>query len=315
MDRTSIVRWAQDSVANIQKNGLSGVDDSLRPAYYKLLHQVSRFSTDSNNVFDFDWDLLLVIDACRYDLFANTAAEYDWLNTVSSITSVDTMTPEWMRNTFTEDVAEEMANTSYICGNPFSAKILDKRDFYYLDEVWRYQWDSEFGTMYPRALTDRTIQHLRENDPDRAIVHYMQPHWPFIPDPDLTAGQGLKIDDFGTYNKFDVWERLQRGELDRETVWDAYRRNLEFVLDDIETLVRNVRRDDIVITSDHGNAFGEWMVYGHPMHMPLECLRKVPWAKVNASYDGSYTPDPAHLTNDETGIEIDEQLQALGYVE
>ena len=315
MDQESIHKWARDSISTVRKEGINGLGEPLRPIYYKTLHLLSKVSIEADHIYDLDWDLLVVIDASRHDLFVETASDYAWVDSVSSITSIDTMTPEWMRKTFTEDRRGLMSETTYVCGNPFSEKLLSETDFFRLDEAWRYQWDSDIGTIHPRPLTDRTIQFLRDEDPKRAIVHYMQPHWPFVRDPHLTEGKGIELEGFGTHDEHDIWERLRRGEVSRESVWDGYRRNLEFVLNDIETLVRNVERDKIVITSDHGNALGEWMVYGHPMHLPLSCLRKVPWAPVTAEYDGSHTPDPAHLTSEATGIDIGEQLSALGYTD
>jgi hypothetical protein len=315
MDRTALLEWARTSASRIRDNGVKGVGEAMRPVYHKILHQVSNLTVNGNNIYDLDWDVLIVLDACRYDLFVETAVEYDWIESVSSITSVDTMTEGWMKRTFTEDRSREIRETMYVCGNPFSSKVLDETEFYQLDEAWRYHWDPEFGTIYPRVLTDRTINYLRIESPERTIVHYMQPHWPFIPNPEMTGGRGINIDNFGDYNENDIWERLRNGAIDKKTAWDGYKRNLKYVLDDIDTLVRNVRVDNIIITSDHGNALGEWWIYGHPVQMPIDCLRKVPWARVSVEYDGTHSPAADNLSSDRVSTAIGEQLRSLGYAE
>jgi hypothetical protein len=131
----------------------------------------------------------------------------------------------------------------------------------------------------------------------------------------MTGGRGINIDNFGDYNENDIWERLRNGAIDKKTAWDGYKRNLKYVLDDIDTLVRNVRVDNIIITSDHGNALGEWWIYGHPVQMPIDCLRKVPWARVSVEYDGTHSPAADNLSSDRVSTAIGEQLRSLGYAE
>jgi len=54
-----------------------------------------------------------------------------------------------------------------------------------LDEVWTYAWDNELNTIPARPITDRAISTWRQEDVNKMIVHYMQPHVPFIDRPDL----------------------------------------------------------------------------------------------------------------------------------
>ncbi|WP_053772543.1 hypothetical protein [Halorubrum tropicale] len=88
--------------------------------------------------------------------------------------------------------------------------------------------------------------------------------------------------------------------------------NLRLALDEIELLLENVEAETVVITSDHGNALGEWLVYGHPPTMPMDCLRVVPWIETTAADRGEYEPEIEPGVDHETDRE--EQLAALGYV-
>jgi len=299
--------WLRETRENISDNGFRGLQDSLYPVYYKGLQQVSRFQSDGTHVYDREWDLLIVLDGCRVDAMEAVSSEYDHVSDVDSIASVNTMTLRWMEETFC-NVDRSFEDTTYVCGNPFSENVLSDTMFDELDEVWRYAWDDEIGTIPPRPLTDRTIQHIRSKSTDRVVVHYMQPHHPFIPRPDLDRGK--QANDWNNESWESVWTKLQRGDVTEEEVRDAYHRNLEVVLDDIELLLNNVDADSVAITSDHGNAFGEWNVYGHPMNMPLRSLREVPWVETAATDSGAHEPA---IHDDGVSSSVKDRLNQLGY--
>jgi len=311
MNLQSLKSWGAESVQAVREEGLSGLDAVWRPVYYKLLHQVERFQDHGVSIYDLDWDVCIILDACRYDLMTDVADEYEFLDTVEQRRSLDSMTPAWMRRTFVEERAEEMAETYYLCANPFSEDILDEEDFAELDEIWEYGWDEDAETVLPETVTDRCINVGRERDPERLLVHYIQPHWPFVPAMGLTGGSGPRPDEFGGYNKSEVWERLRRGEVSSDEVWKGYRENLTYALDSVEVLLENLEAESVVITSDHGNAFGEYGVYGHPMHMPLSSLRTVPYVVANGKDEGTHKPEK--MTNIGYDEDVRSHLEALGY--
>lgn len=304
-----IRRWTYDTVSNIRSNGLSGVKQSLYPVYKKGLHQIFRLYHSGDPIYSIDWDLLIVLDGCRLDLVEEVADDFAFINDVGSMRSVDTMTREWMKKNFRDEYAEEMACTAFICGNPHSDWLLDSDDFLLLDEVWRYGWDDDLGTIPPRPLTDRAISVGRSESPERMIIHYMQPHYPFLSRPGLDAG--IDVDRFGELPWDNVWDRLRKGEVDRSKVWKAYRDNLCRVLEDVDLLLQNVDAERAVITSDHGNAMGEWGIYGHPIHMPLDAIQIVPWIITTGKDTGKYEPDS--YPGDVASRDIMTRLEQLGY--
>jgi hypothetical protein len=141
------------------------------------------------------------------------------------------------------------------------------------------------------------------------IAHYLQPHCPFIPAPELSKGIGR--DEFGDPEWRDVWQKVRFGDLSKEEAWDGYRANLEIAMDEVELLLANVDADRAVVTSDHGNSLGTWGVYGHPPGMPMDCLRVVPWIETTATDTGTH--DPESTFNTDVTSSRDEQLAALGY--
>lgn len=301
------------------------IRELLQAAYRKGLHQVSRARPRGRNVFEAEWDLLVVVDACRLDLFREAVADGEFrFGEVDSIWSVDSMTRAWMRKTFVEAYAEELARTHYVCGNPFSSDAVDGGRLASLDEVWRYHWDDEAGTLRPRPLTDRAISRGRElcGTDDRLLVHYMQPHWPFLEAPETSAGEGMDLGGFvGGDERYsawendpnDVWERFRRGEVSEAVVWRGYLDNLRLVLRDVELLLENFDAERAVVTSDHGNAMGEWGIYGHPLHMPIGALRRVPWTETSATDERTHEPDPAHLESRTVDEDVASKLTQLGY--
>ena len=279
------------------------------PVYKKLLHQIGD-RQNGTNMFSRQWDICIVLDACRYDLIESVTSEYEFLSDLDSIWSVDSKTQAWLKKTVNRTKRKELAQTAYVTGNPFSDYVLNDNPFGKLDEVWRYAWDDDVGTVPPRPITDRAIKIGRSSEFDRLLVHYMQPHVPFL---DWENQQPLKMGNFGAEEQAveDTWGRLRAGEVEEDGVWSAYRRNLEIVLDDIEILLNNVNAPRTVITSDHGNGMGEWGIYGHPLHMPFEPLRKVPWTSTTAQDRQTHLPEEYETITDETSI--DDRLAALGY--
>jgi len=150
----------------------------------------------------------------------------------------------------------------------------------------------------------------RNNPGSRLLVHYMQPHEPFVNwDKSVTLTKGnFPWEEEGVPG---VWPRLKRGELEVSEVVAAYRANLRYVLDDIAILANNTDRETAIITSDHGNGYGEYLIYGHPMHIPFGTLRTVPWASITTENSGEY--DPPEQQEGQIAASRGEQLEALGY--
>lgn len=305
----SFVDWLRESKQAIEKNGIKdGVRESTRRFHYGALRNIEQSFADNGvnigkNVLDRDWEVLVIVDGCRYDLMAGTAAEYEYLSEPGKFISLAGGSLSWMRRTFDDD--RDVSNVAYVTSNPFSSRVLRREDFAVLDEVWRYSWDEEIGTVRAEAVTEAAIDTLRDSDTDRAIVHYMQPHHPFVPQP-LAAG--INRED-PTEHDTTVWEKLRDGVLDRDTVWEAYRSNLKYVLDSVNDLRMNVDGPRMAVTADHGNALGEWGIYGHGDY-PLRALRTVPWCTTTASDEKTLDPVVSRYSTD---VDVEERLSDLGY--
>ncbi|MFB6202717.1 MAG: hypothetical protein ABEI98_12000 [Halorhabdus sp.] len=259
-------------------------------------------------VLEADWDLLVVLDACRADLWTEVVSTESDLPVGTSRIAPGGTSTEWLTKVFQESAPDALGEIAYVTGNPYSDDYVDGEALAYLDEVWRYGWDDDLGSIPPREITDAAIEASRSDNPDRLIVHYMQPHFPsLVTDRD----DGIAVDEWGE-RSLSVWDDLRFGNRSPTAVWDAYRGNLRLVLDDVRLLLSNVDANRAVITADHGNAFGERGIYGHAAGLALPPLRKVPWAVTSATDQEAYEPTPTHDTKP-AKANVTRRLEELGY--
>lgn len=287
--------------------------------YESLLRQVGPLLGNENEyVLDKEWDILIILDACRVDLLEEVAEDYSFIETPphDTIWSADSYSEGWLRENFTGKQAikhrKRMKELVHVTGNPFTNGMFDGDEFGILDEVWQYGWDNEEGYLPPDVMTDRAISLHREHEPDQMLVHYMQPHAPFISEDDM--GYHIDTNHFaspkGTVQQRTPWELLRDGEVTHDELWSAYKDTLHVVLESVETLLESVDADRVVISADHGNAVGEWGIYGHPRNIPIRPLREVPWVVTSANDNGEYTP---REHDKEVSEDIENKLEALGY--
>ncbi|REA03479.1 hypothetical protein DEQ92_10295 [Haloferax sp. Atlit-6N] len=258
-----------------------------------------------------DWDILVLLDACRFDLMTEVADETDWIPDVDTHVSPASMSAEFVERMTRPRYRDEMSRTALVTANPFSRDI-DSEEWFTVNEVWRHSWDDDHGTILPRSVTDAAIRQSRAGDQDRIIVWFMQPHVPFV-DCDWSDGYPDQNDIGKTSVETGVkspWMQLRDGERSFDEFWSAYRRNLELVLDDVRLLVENVD-GTVVVSSDHANAVGEFGVYGHPRNSWVPSLKRVPWVELEASDTGGYTP--GEMVSKASPADVTEQLEALGY--
>ncbi|MEF8841791.1 MAG: hypothetical protein V5A62_09230 [Haloarculaceae archaeon] len=286
-------------------------------AYLRCLQAVGRLVPYGENVYDREWDVLVVLDACRPDALETVASGVGFVDGVGRMRSVGSCSSEWLENTFDPATrGDAVAGTAMVTGNTWTDRYLDADAFAALDEVWKYAWDDDLGTVPAEAVTDRAVAVARTGDQDRLVVHYMQPHHPFVGSP-LEGDDGMARTSRES-SECSPWALLRRGDAEPDRVWEAYLANLEYVLESVGTLLENVG-DRVAITADHGNLFGEWGLYGHPMHTPVPELLSVPWCETTARDRGTREPTleppeplPVSRVYDAAGDR--DRLEALGYL-
>ncbi|WP_049988932.1 hypothetical protein [Natrinema salifodinae] len=295
---------------------------------------------DGEYVMDADWDNLLILDGCRYDLFMQLYTKRSLEGEVSEFRSRGSSSPEFLAENF---AGRTYNDTVYVTANPHEKRVLDE-SFYHTDRAWVDDWNDDEGVVLPADLADRALAAHESHPNKRLIVHFMQPHVPFIGDTRLdvesgiTSGlRGAVLEDDADVEFESVWQALRDGEVDAGVFWEAYRDNLHRVLDEAVPLADRLP-GKTVITADHGNAVGEWAtpfpvsVYFHPSNVRMPALNTVPWYVPpyserkpivrsepvdSTAVVESVTTDgtAADTADDADGDVIEDRLSALGYLE
>lgn len=280
-------------------------------------------SAETCHLMSEDWDNLVILDGCRYDLFESVN---DIPGRLEARTSLGSATPEFLSKNFEGTTHHD---TVYVTANPqLRASDIDFSEvFHDVIDVWQHEWDEEYRTVLPTAMTEAVHAANEQYSNKRLLAHYVQPHYPFVGEygdqiGDHSGNEASVRDandedperDFPT-----VWKMVKRGDISIELVEKAYRENLELVLPHVSELLEEMT-GTTVVTSDHGNHLGERPVpmlpplYSHPPNVYTEELRRVPWLVVeDESRKEIHSEHPA-ITETRDDTEVTERLADLGYV-
>ena len=264
---------------------------------------------DAVDLLQADWDTLLLLDACRFDAFA---ARHDLSGTLRSRRTVASSTIEFLYRSFD---GADLSDTVYVTANP---QLYRKREHLDLDlfevvNVWQESgWDDEFRTVRPETVVDAARAAAERYPHKRLLVHFIQPHYPFI---GPTGREHFDLD------SLDFWDRVLRGEVDipDETLWTAYEENLDVVLPHVEELMTSLG-GKTVVSADHGEMIGErarpipMTEYGHPSEVHTDSLVTVPWLVFQNGDRRVIRSESSTVSMDgEDRDVVEERLRDLGY--
>lgn len=313
-----------------------------------LWNSVTSRYPDGRNVFDHDWDLLVVLDACRFDAFSAVADDVPWIESFEEVRSIGSMSAEWTLKTFTRKHRDVIADTALVTGNIWTDEILNphretgkykraierglpKWDTVTTDDFSYYEYTRGFidedeklhpdSRGSPHILTDRAISVARNEEFDRMIVHYMLPHKPLIADaldwtPGETTTEELMAGPERTRDLEPVEQSyglVNNGDVPRERLVDLYRKNLCLGLEYVDVLRNNVDAETVVVTADHGESFGEHGIWAHPFGFPMGPVKTVPWAETTATDRQTYE-QRYKRSQDPDEAEREQILEDLGYL-
>lgn len=296
--------------------------DDQRWRRYQLLDQfVSRvhplfYRDDGVSVVNEDWDNLLVLDACRADLF-ESVADLTAFDEYHRIVSNASNTTPWTRKNF---AGRSLGDTVYVTGNPVTSKVAPNA-FHELREIWTDGYHPDHHTILPEAVVEGTLQASNDHGDKRIVAHFVQPHMPFVPRPDLiyrTHWRPGEVEGPEADPPMNIWHALELGEVTRAEVWDGYKSNLEYVLEEAIGLARDLPGRSVIM-SDHGNMLGERTfppvrVYGHPPGLRAPELVGVPWAVVDSGDRPEIVRETANSRSEYGTHAIKQRLHELGYV-
>ena len=228
------------------------------------------------------WDLAVVLDACRYDVFARVNRLPGRLE---KRISPGSSTEEWVEVNCDGDFQDVV----YVSASPYVSRLYLEQlglsvPFAHLEETWKKGWDENLHTVPPQAVMEAYRRVKTAWPMKRFVLHFMQPHYPFIGATRIGAEGWRKYwgaieTEPAELQGATVYELLEDGRLDPDQVRKAYEDNLRLVLGHVEALLAE-RPGRVVVTSDHGECFGECGVFGHPPGVPLPELIEVPYLLV-----------------------------------
>ena len=228
---------------------------------------------------EYNWDVLIVLDACRYDYFEQEYREFFYGKLLKTVSPASGTVP-WLKTVF----SGFYPNIHIISSNPFinskGIKIMGyKATDHFLSEniydVWDYKWDENLNTVHPKDVMDEAL--CRQNEiqpPEKLVIWFLQPHGPWIGEPKILTSSSRPMEGHDEA----VVSLIRKGEISIETFREAYRGNLRLVLKFVSGLVNQIdKKKKIIITSDHGELLGEYNSFLHFSFFCVPELRQVPF--------------------------------------
>jgi len=267
------------------------------------------------DVIERDWDNLILIDACRYDLFKELS---DLPGEVEAVYSRGTESWGFMQENF---VGRELHDTVYVTANPHAYKI-PEGTFHDVVNLLEEAWDEELRTVPPEAVVNAAVEAHEQYPKKRLIVHFMQPHYPFI------GERGRNIDYGGLESHLEADERTEYPSpwytllgpfaSNEEAIVDAYRENHGVVFPHVCDLLERLAGRSVV-SSDHGNLLGERTYpfpvrgFGHPQGVTHDKLVQVPWLVIPRREPRETVAESPRRGSDTEQELVNNRLRNLGY--
>ena len=277
---------------------------------------IAKDSKGGVNILELEWDHLIVLDACRCDIFAKVYT-YFFPKEVQfkCIYSTASSTMEFIRNNILKSPAtvKKLKDVVFVNANPVIDNVLGSsvhKIFHKYIPVWRRYWNENLGTVEPKYTYLVALRTIIKHPNKRMMIWFLQPHYPYID----KRFQHINALGRGFMNKaiqnshdnklmtlFKIFTTLMRRrylcagipekvcrymDQARLEIIKAYMYNMIIVLRYIQELTK-ILPGRIAITSDHGEAFGEPLdkltlirVYGHPSRTKVPALTNVPYLEI-----------------------------------
>ncbi|MFB6216873.1 MAG: hypothetical protein ABEJ72_07900, partial [Candidatus Aenigmatarchaeota archaeon] len=179
-----------------------------------LIDRLPSYEGEPSGIYEEEWDSLIILDGCRLDLYREVVGECD------KRVSLGSSSPEFVSGNFS-DAREEspvcVTANPYYHPSKFKELTGNKLENVFETVFHTYQtdWDDEAGTVRPEEVK-RDALTAESLFPDRKkIIHFMQPHYPFLGSELETSGYSKDLGSEGE----DIWDKAFRGEVSREQVW------------------------------------------------------------------------------------------------
>ncbi len=130
-----------------------------------------------------EWDVLILLDACRYDIFKKCFKRHIE-GTLKKVISEGSCTLDWLKGTFKESHFNDVV---YVSGNPYiNSKGISihgfdgTNHFYKIIDAWESGWIDEIKTVKPDVMGKKTRLARAKYPGKKIISHFAQPHYPYL---------------------------------------------------------------------------------------------------------------------------------------
>lgn len=256
-----------------------------------------------------DWDFLVLLDACRFDYFNEVYRNHFNEGNLKKAISPSTWTMEWLNKIFEDKYYEDII---YVSPHPFinsqkeitfkdsfsDKRTFDgKKHFFKVIDVWRGKTINVLDKIVHPITVNKAFHKTYLKYPDkRYIIHYIQPHRPYI-----TIDDKVKID-YTFFERFltmflspvQIWElkkflnRQSSSTLEdcyrkkgRQGIIEVYKNEIGLVLETLKMLVDSIS-GNWLITADHGERianFWRFNSFEHGGRRDREVI-EVPWFEI-----------------------------------
>jgi len=294
---------------------------------------------DGCDIMEKDWDNLLILDACRFDMFKE-------VNTISGeldfVMSKGSHSEEFYEKNFKD---KSYNDTIMISANPYTPIIAEDAFFHLkttlggdrtvgdkprVDKVetedGRVIDATHIDNVHPERLNRMALEAIEKHPDKRLIVHYMQPHDPYLGraaediretfnENGYTFGYWADPDSVSDDDPNGLMTLAKEDHLSPEEMESVYKENLRIVLEYCSKLLSEID-GKTVITADHGELLGEQIGskrFFHYNNMYVEELRKVPWLTVESNKRRKISKDTPISEDTIDERDLQEHLELLGY--
>jgi hypothetical protein len=283
-----------------------------------------------------DWDNLIILDACRYDVFFEVICDFDGISGSMDyrITKASRSKQFYQKNFDSIEFYDTILITANANVEHISDLFFKTVKTYGLEDRYSESSARKYMGFWPDIVSEESIRQHKKHPDKKLVIHFMQPHAPFISETAIEAYEkirdqhdvGVKRADLMFENRpeFDnrfkavskhvgSWYDLRReGYISQELLKNLYAENINLVLKYVRNIINSVDGKTI-ITSDHGEFLGENGRFGHPSYMGEIEVRQVPWFTVeNLSRRKVSFGSPVGSTKIDANI-VNNNLKALGY--
>jgi len=291
----------------------------LNSVYHQRLS--NEFNMGGTDFIKEDWDTLIILDSCRYDIFRE---RHDFNGDLQSRISRGAGTYEFLKGNVSEKF---LLDTVYVTANPQFHYHRDelRAKFHEVWNIWQNRWNRQLNTVLPEETTGAAKEANELYPNKRLIIHYNQPHAPYIGPTgrELDGLTGKAREDVGNNNASFLGGLIRDilHPFSAEEHRQAYIENLDTVLSSVKRLLENLE-GRIVVTSDHGQLLGERVYpipvryHGHRRGVHVDKLVKVPWLVIDSGERKEIISEKPNESQDNIDNDtVTDRLHDLGYLE